>query len=246
VPADLRGVPIVEAGRFAGAHGIVRDLREQVRLEDDLQRQAGELATAGERARLARELHDSVTQALFSMTLTTRSIELLVDRDPGGAKRMLGELRELERDALAEMRALIFELRPGHLEELGLEQALRMHAMAVQGRTGLPIVVECAHVPRAPLAVEDALYRIAQEAIHNVVKHAGASAVDVRLDQADDRLRLRVTDDGTGFDPTGVPAGHLGLASMRTRAEGVGGYLAIESAPGAGTRLEVAVPIPAT
>ncbi|MFN8621535.1 MAG: GAF domain-containing protein [Chloroflexota bacterium] len=245
IPADMRGVAIVTDDRFAGAHGIVRDLREQVRLEDDLQRQATELATAGERARLARELHDSVTQALFSMTLTTRSIELLVDRDPDGAKRMLGELRVLERDALAEMRALIFELRPGHLEELGLEQALRMHATAVQGRTGLPIAVECTLVPRAPLRVEDALYRIAQEAIHNVVKHAGASQVTVRLDAVDGDLTLRVTDDGAGFDPTDIPAGHLGLTSMRARAEGVGGRMTIDSEPGQGTRLAVAVPVPA-
>jgi PAS domain S-box-containing protein len=245
IPADMRGVAIVIDGQFAGAHGIVRDLREQVRMEDDLQRQATELATTEERQRLARELHDSVTQALFSMTLTTRSVELLVDRDPEGAKRMLGELKALERDALAEMRALIFELRPGQLEELGLEQALRLHAAAVQGRTGLPIAVECAPVDRAPLPVEDALYRIAQEAIHNVVKHAGASAVSVALDQADGALRLRVADDGSGFDPTDVPAGHLGLTSMRTRAEGVGGRLTIDSHPGDGTRLQVAVPFPA-
>jgi len=243
IPADMRGVAIVADGAFAGAHGIVRDLREQVRLEDDLKHQATELATAGERARLARELHDSVTQALFSMTLTTRSVELLVDRDPEGAKRMLGELRSLERDALAEMRALIFELRPGHLEELGLEQALRMHATAVQGRTGLPIAVACAPVERAPLAVEDALYRIAQEAIHNVVKHAGAHSVDVRLDQEAGALRLRVADDGAGFDPAAVPAGRMGLTSMRSRAEGVGGRLVIDSTPGAGTRLKVAVPV---
>lgn len=244
IPADMRGVAIVIDGQFAGAHGIVRDLREQVRMEGDLQRQATELATTEERQRLARELHDSVTQALFSMTLTTRSVELLVDRDPEGAKRMLGELKALERDALAEMRALIFELRPNQLEELGLEQALRLHAAAVQGRTGLPIAVECAPVDRAPLPVEDALYRIAQEAIHNVVKHARATAVSVALDQADRTLRLRVVDDGAGFDPTDVPAGHLGLTSMRTRAEGVGGRFAIDSRPGDGTRLDVAVPIP--
>jgi PAS domain S-box-containing protein len=245
VPADMRGVAIAIDGAFAGAHGIVRDLRAQVRMEDDLQRQAGELATAGERARLARELHDSVTQALFSMTLTTRSIELLMERDVAGARRMLGELRDLERDALAEMRALIFELRPGHLEELGLEQALRTHASAVQARTGLPIGVDCAPVDRAPLAVEDALYRIAQEAIHNVVKHAAAGAVEVHLDQGVDGLRLRVADDGAGFDPGAIPAGHLGLASMRTRAEGVGGRLHVESRPGAGTRVEVTVPLTA-
>ncbi len=184
-----------------------------------------------------------MTQALFSMTLTIRSTELLVDRDPAAAKRMLGELKALGRDALAEMRALIFELRPSQLEELGLEQALRLHAAAVQGRTGLPVTIDCSPVDRAPLAVEDALYRIAQEALHNVVKHAGASMVRVTLDQADGVLRLRVDDDGAGFDPATVPAGHLGLGSMRTRAEGVGGVLMIDSRRQDGTRLQVAVPL---
>jgi PAS domain S-box-containing protein len=241
IPADMRGVAILADGTFAGAHGRVRDLREQVRMEEDLRRQASELATAGERARLARELHDSVTQALFSMTLTTRSIELLIDRDPAEAKRMLGELRDLERDALAEMRALIFELRPGQLEELGLEQALRMHAAAVQGRSGLPIMVTAIDVARAPLPVEDALYRIAQEALHNVVKHAAAHAVSVRVERAAETLRLVVEDDGDGFRPADVPAGHLGLTSMRSRAEGVGGTLRVVSTPGRGTRVEAEV-----
>lgn len=118
-----------------------------------------------------------------------------------------------------------------------------MHATAVEGRTGLPISVDCAPVDRAPLAVEDALYRIAQAAIHNVVKHAAACAVSVRLDKADGVLRLGVTDDGSGFDPAVVAAGHMGLTSMRSRAEGVGGRLTVDSAPGAGTRLEVTVPL---
>ena len=146
-PADMRGVAIVSDGRVRGAHGIVRDLREQVRLEDDLRRQATELATAGERARLAQELHDSVTQALFRMTLTTRTVELLVDRDPEGAKRMLGELRALEREALAEMRALIFELRPGHLRSrrpgAGAADARRG---ASRAGWGCPSRVDCAPV----------------------------------------------------------------------------------------------------
>jgi signal transduction histidine kinase len=238
----MRGVAMVLDGEFRGAHGRVRDLRPQVRVEDDLRRQASELAAAGERARLARELHDSVTQALFSMTLTTRSVELLLDRDPQGARRLLGELKDLERDALAEMRALIFELRPGHLEELGLVAALRLHAGAVQGRTGLPITVECDDLERAPLAVEDALYRIAQEAIHNVVKHASATSVRVALERRSDDIELSVEDDGTGFDPDAVPAGHLGLAGMRSRAEALGGRLVLTTGHGCGTRIEAVVP----
>ena len=125
ISAEVSGVAIQRDGQFAGAQGTVRDLRERERLETDLRRQAGELAARDERAHLARELHDSVTQALFSMTLITRTIELLLTKDPVAAKERLETLRDLQRDALAEMRALIFELRPGGLEVDGLVAALR-------------------------------------------------------------------------------------------------------------------------
>ena len=140
--------------------------------ERDLRGQAAQLAATEERAHLARELHDSVTQALFSMTLLTRSIELMLPRDPEQAEAKLATLRELQRDALAEMRSLIFELRPGSLAEDGLVRALRTHTAALQGRVGLPITVAADGVERLPIEIEDALYRIAQEALHNVVKHA--------------------------------------------------------------------------
>ncbi len=244
VPVEMRAVADVEDGEYRGAHGIIRDLREQVRLEDDLRRQASDLASAGERARLAQELHDSVTQALFSMTLTTRSVELLLDRDPDAARQMLGELRELEREALAEMRALIFELRPANLEQDGLVQALRTHAAGIQGRVGLSVRVDCAMGDeRAPLDIETALYRIAQEALHNVVKHAEASDVSILLSGSPtEGFRLVVEDDGTGFDPTVVPAGHVGIAGMRARASQIGGSLRVDSTTGSGSRVEVTVP----
>jgi PAS domain S-box-containing protein len=129
-------------GRFVGGHGSVRDISERERLEGDLRDQAAELAAGQERAHLARELHDSVTQALFSMGLTLRTLEILLGTDPEAAKEKLVELRELQKDALAEMRTLIFELRPSSLESDGLVQALRTHATAVQRRTGLAIVVD--------------------------------------------------------------------------------------------------------
>ena len=157
---------------------------------------------------------------------------------------MLGELRELEREALAEMRALIFELRPANLEQDGLVQAIRTHAAGIQGRVGLSVRVECA-VPddRAPLEVETALYRITQEALHNVVKHADANAVTILLTgSADTGLRLSVRDDGTGFDPLVIPAGHLGIAGMRARASQIGATIDVVSAAGSGTRIEVLVP----
>ncbi len=244
VPVEMRAVADVGDAGYQGAHGIIHDLREQVRLEDDLRRGAADLASARERARLAQELHDSVTQALFSMTLTTRSVELLLDRDPDAARQMLGELRALEREALAEMRALIFELRPANLEQDGLVQALRTHAAGIQGRVGLSVRVDCSvGEDRAPLDVETALYRIAQEALHNVVKHADARNVRIGLaGSLAAGFRLSVQDDGRGFDPTVVPAGHVGIAGMRARASEIGGTLTVSSAPGTGSRVEVAVP----
>ncbi|MBA2631899.1 MAG: GAF domain-containing protein, partial [Chloroflexi bacterium] len=229
-------------GRFGGAHGSVRDISERERLEGDLRDQAAELAASQERAHLARELHDSVTQALFSMGLTLRTMEILLETDPGAAKDKVAELRELQRDALAEMRTLIFELRPSSLESDGLVQALRTHATAVQRRTGLTIVVDAAPVERLPLAAEEALYRIGQEALHNVVKHANASNVTLRIFRDGDRVRLSVSDDGVGFAPDEVPRGHLGLIGMRQRVDLVGGELRVESRPGEGTLIEAGVP----
>jgi signal transduction histidine kinase len=140
------------------------------------------------------------------------------------------------------MRALIFELRPGNIEEHGLIQALRTHSASLSGRIGLPVVVEADLVGRPALDVEETLYRIAQEALHNVVKHAGARQVRLELDRVAEGVRLRVIDDGRGFDPTAVPDGHLGLAGMRSRAERLGGRITVTTAHGEGTTIEVVVP----
>jgi PAS domain S-box-containing protein len=238
-PVDVRAVGVEVDGAFAGIQGASRDISDQMRLEAELRRQAGELAAGEERAHLARELHDSVTQALFSMTLVSRSVELLLERDPEAAREQLTQLRDLQREALAEMRALIFELRPGNLEQDGLVRALKTHATALQGRLGLPIVVESDLTERLPLAAEEALYRIAQEALHNVVKHAVAHQVRVEVRRHHGGVRLRVEDDGKGFDPTSVAEGHLGLAGMRVRAERLGAVFACTSRIGQGTTVEV-------
>jgi PAS domain S-box-containing protein len=243
VPVEISAIGIVdEHGEFAGIHGSSRDISERTRLERELRRQAGELAAGEERAHLARELHDSVTQALFSMTLVSRSIEMLLDRDVATARTHLTQLRELQREALAEMRALIFELRPGNLEQDGLTRALRTHTAALQGRIGLPVVVESSLTERLPLGIEEVLYRIAQEALHNVVKHASARQVRVELDRPGSSVRLRVRDDGKGFDQLAVPDGHLGLAGMRARADRIGATFSCRSEPGSGTTIEVTVP----
>jgi PAS domain S-box-containing protein len=240
---EITAIGMLEDGRFAGTHGAARDIGERDRLERNLRRQAAELAASEERAHLARELHDSVTQALFSMTLLSRSIELLLDRDPAQVPGKLTALRELQRDALAEMRALIFELRPGNIEESGLVTALRTHAAALSGRIGLAIVVEADLPERPPIEVEETLYRIAQEALHNVVKHAGARQVRIEVDQVPDGVRMVVVDDGRGFDPASVPDGHLGLAGIHARAERLGGHVLVTSARDQGTTVEVIAPV---
>ena len=243
VPVEVSAIGMVDDdGRFAGIHGATRDISERARLERELRRQAGELAAGEERAHLARELHDSVTQALFSMTLVSRSVEMLLDRDTDAARVQLTQLRDLQREALAEMRALIFELRPGNLEQDGLIRALRTHTAAIQGRIGLPVVVETSFQDRLPLAIEEVLYRIAQEALHNVIKHAAARQVRVDLARSGAGVRLRIEDDGKGFDPLRVPDGHLGLAGMRARADRIGAEFTCRSAPGRGTTIEVVVP----
>ena len=229
-------------GKFAGAHGSVRDISERERLEGDLRDQAAELAASQERAHLARELHDSVTQALFSMGLTLRTLELLLNTDADAAQEKLTELRELQKDALAEMRTLIFELRPSSLENDGLVQALKTHATAVQRRTGLAMVVDAEPIDRLSLTAEEALYRIGQEALHNVVKHANASNATIRIWREGTRVHLSVTDDGAGFDPDAVPRGHLGLIGMRQRVDLVGGELRVESRSGRGTTIAASVP----
>ncbi len=242
--SEIAATGIIVDGKFAGAHGSLRDISERERLEGDLRTQAAELAASQERAHLARELHDSVTQALFSMGLTLRTLEILLGTDTEAARDKLAELRELQKDALAEMRTLIFELRPSSLESDGLVQALRTHATAVQRRTGLTIVVDAEPIDRLPLAAEEALYRIGQEALHNVVKHANASNAAIRIARERDSVLLAVSDDGVGFAPDAVPRGqHLGLIGMRQRVDLVGGELRIESKAGRGTRIEASVPV---
>lgn len=244
IAVEMHTIGTLVDGRWAGAHGTVRETGERDRMQRELQAQAVELAANRERTHLAQDLHDSVTQALFSMTLTARAAELLLQRDPPAAVEKLAELRDLAQDALAEMRTLIFELRPGSLAQEGLVSALRKHVVAVQGRTGLPVVFEADEMAGLSPEIEEALYRICQEALHNVVKHAAASRVRIELRRDGECACLVVTDDGMGFDAaTASRGGHLGLAGMRTRLERFNGRLTVKSVPGEGTRLEIAVPV---
>jgi signal transduction histidine kinase len=210
------------------------------------QRREGERA-ALERQRIARDLHDSVSQSLFSTTLHVRTAQRALALEgldaTGSVGKELREIGQLTRGALAEMRALILELRPGALAEEGLVAALSKQAAALSAREGLVIGVQ-APDGRLPLGpeVEAQLYRLGQEALANVIKHAGASSATVRIAASHDRVVLEVADDGRGFDPVAVGGDHFGLRSMHGRVADLGGRLEVTSAPGRGTVLRVQVP----
>ena len=210
----------------------------------EAQRREGERAIE-ERRRIARDLHDSVSQALFSTALHTRTAEKALGNDRGESsgqvRQSLGTITQLTRAAQAEMRAFIFELRRDALER-GLVAALAEQASTLSGP--LTINVEG---PDAPLAVdlrtEEELFAIGREALSNVAKHASASSATVRVEAHSERISLEVSDDGRGFDDTAAWPGHYGLESMRTRAADIGGDLTVGSTLGVGTVVRVEVPL---
>jgi len=202
-----------------------------------LRAQAEEAAAAAERSRLARELHDAVTQTLFSASLISEVIPRLWDRNPDEGRRRLEELRRLTKGALAEMRTLLLELRPSALIDVPLGDLVRQLADAVTGRTLLPIALAVEGHRPLPPDVNIAMYRVAQEALNNIVKHAKAQRVDITLRQAVEGVELRIRDDGVGFDPAGIPADHFGLRIIRERAESMDAVLRITSRPGQGTEI---------
>jgi PAS domain S-box-containing protein len=224
---------------------LVRALANQaaVALENArLYGQAQELAALQERQRLARELHDSVTQALYSIALGARTARTLLDHDPSKLAEPLDYVLALAQAGQAEMRALIFELRPESLEIEGLVTALKKQTEALQARHGLRVVIELGKEPLLPFMVKEALYRIAQEALHNSVKHAHATTVELRLRTLATEITLEVIDNGVGFNPKQSFPGHLGVQSMRERVTHLGGTLQITSAPGQGTHIRVMIP----
>jgi len=208
-----------------------------------LYRQVQERAASEERQHLARELHDSVSQALYAILLGTHTAQRKLEASPDDARQALDYVETLAQAGIKEMRALIFVLRPESLEQEGLIGVLRKQLDVLESRHGLDVALDAALEPDAPLPTKQALSRIAQEALHNVVKHARAQRVRLELVVTDGRVRLSVVDDGDGFDPDGAFPGHLGLRSMEERARAVGGSLALSSAPGGGTRVTVDVPL---
>jgi signal transduction histidine kinase len=208
-----------------------------------LYEQAQELAAIEERNRLARELHDSVSQSLYGIALGAHSARALMDRDPQRLKEPVEYILAMADAALTEMRALIFELRPESLENEGLLAALRKQVTSLRARHGLSIDIDFCAEPTLPLEIKETIYRIAREALHNIVKHAHASHIRVRIHMPSDRIDLEVSDDGQGFDPSGSYPGHLGLQSMRERAARLNGEFRVESQPGQGTHIFVSIPV---
>ncbi len=209
-----------------------------------LYEQSQEVAVVQERSRLARDLHDAVTQTLFSASLIAETLPDLWEADQDEGRQLLKELRLLSRGALAEMRSLLLELRPAALAEASIEHLLHQLAEAVTGRTGIPVAVTVKGRCVLPSDVHVTLYRIAQEALNNVVKHANASQVTVGLrclpgseGEQGGGIELCVSDDGCGFDPESVPPDRLGLGIIRERVQAIGATLEIESKPGHGARI---------
>jgi signal transduction histidine kinase len=212
-----------------------------------LYEQAQELAVVEERQRLARDLHDAVTQTLFSTSLIAEVLPRIWERNPEEGQRRLGEVRELTRGALAEMRTLLLELRPAALLEANMGDLLRQLGEAITGRARVPVAVNVQgeDIGDLPPDVKVALYRIAQEALNNVAKHAAASQATVALRYGPSGLaggeavELSIADDGCGFDVKDIPPDHLGVGIMHERAEAIGAKLAIESQVGQGTQVTV-------
>jgi signal transduction histidine kinase len=197
---------------------------------------------AAERSRLARDLHDAVTQTLYSASLIAEVLPRLWERDPDQVRRSLEDLRLLTRGALAEMRTLLLELRPAALTKVALGDLLRQLAEAIATRIGVPVTQTVEGECPLPSDVRVALYRIAQEALNNVAKHSGASQVTVSLCCQPEGVELLVSDDGRGFNVQDISPEHLGLGIMRERADAIGAMLKIESQIGQGTQVLIVWP----
>jgi len=250
-------VPLAIKGRMIGAIGVAHternfftahhaDLALTVANQSaitmvnaELYEHAHTLAALQERQRLARNLHDAVNQSLFSAGLIAEVLPRLWERNQDEGRQSLEDLRRLTRGAQADMRLLLAELRPSTLTDAELGDLLRLLGNALEGRTNIPISVTALGEGNLPADVKVALYRLCQEGLNNIAKHAGASRVDILLQYETRGVELRIRDDGRGFDPEQTPPGHYGLSMMRERATAVGATLSITSQPGQGTDIVI-------
>ncbi|MDO9299953.1 MAG: GAF domain-containing sensor histidine kinase, partial [Anaerolineales bacterium] len=250
-------VPLAVKGRIIGGVGVAHEKRNYftphhadlalsvanqaaiTMINAELYGQAQELAVLEERQRLARNLHDAVNQSLFSAGLIAEVLPRLWERDQEEARRSLEDLRRLTRGAMAEMRALLAELRPSTLTDSSLSDLLRQLGNAFSGKTNVPVAVTIIGDFFLPAEAQIAFYRVCQEALNNVAKHAKASQVEMDLKQDGAVIELRIRDDGKGFDLEQKLSGHYGLSMMREHAEAAGALLSITSQPGHGTELTI-------
>jgi signal transduction histidine kinase len=257
------GVPIVARGEVIAAFYLTdREGAEEFDADDQrliemlaahaavaienarLLERSRELSIVEERNRLARELHDAVSQKLFGLVLSAEAAATMLARDAAGAAEEVARLGQLAQEALAELRELIFELRPPSLEEEGLAATLRKQVDMLRRVHGRDIELRIASTARPAAEAEGEVLRIAQEALNNALRHADAGRIELRLQARDGRLIVTVADDGVGFDPAapGLRSRRLGLTSMEERARGIGGTLAVVSRPGEGTTVTLEVP----
>jgi PAS domain S-box-containing protein len=236
-PISVTVSPIRDSsGHIIGASKIAQDITERKKAE----MHERQLVAINERQRLARDLHDAVSQVLFSANVLAESIPRLRERNPDKAYEQLGELRQLTQGASAEMRTLLFELRPENLVNTQLEELINQLGKALQARRRIhaEVIVEKKHYHRLPEDVHVAFYRIAQESINNLARHSNATHARARLSYKPDELQLIVVDNGDGFNINHQSSG-FGLNSMRERAAGIGATLDIKSKKGIGTRVSL-------
>jgi signal transduction histidine kinase len=219
--------------------------RQAAAYHQELVRQVSEAAIQEERNRMARDLHDSIKQQIFSMSMSAATAEARWEHDPRGARAVLADIRENAREAQVEMEALLQQLRPAPLETMGLIEALRIQVEAFGYRSGAAVSLDLGELPpdaRLPPGTQDTLFRIAQELLANVARHARPGMVAIHLYQRHDELLFEIRDDGLGFDAASVKGG-MGLANVRERVFELHGHVVVDSAPGAGTTVRVSVPI---
>jgi nitrate/nitrite-specific signal transduction histidine kinase len=204
-----------------------------------LYEQAEQAAITAERSRLARELHDAVTQTLFSASLIADVLPKIWRRDPEEGMQNLEELRQLTRGALAEMRTLLLEMRPESLARADIKSLLTQLVDAFIGRVRVPVSLVIQGDCERNHEVKLVFYRVAQEALNNIAKHSGARQVNLQLNCQPDRINMQIMDDGLGFDPDSIPPDHLGIAIMRERAGSIGASLKVESQISQGTTVEL-------
>lgn len=238
-----------ELGELASSFNRMTDelnrrTRELSQTSAELQIKEAQVKVAAleERQKLARELHDSVSQALYGIALGARTAQTQLERDPAKLAEPLDYILSLAEAGLSEMRALIFELRPESLKNEGLVAALTKQSNALRARHKLDVATHFDPEPDISLDVKEALYRIVQEAMHNIAKHAHATRVDLTLRQSGDQLVLEIRDNGKGFDHNREYPGHLGMRSMPERAAQIGAEFHIQSLPNVGTTIIISLP----